>query len=87
MRTLFRIVNILLIVAIVACCAGALAGMIVFLPIVAGAWLLDLVGLLGFEQSHGAPRRERPRLAAGEPEPVRVTSPEPRGSIPMTHGI
>lgn len=46
MRTFFRINNILLIVAMLSCCAGALAGLIVFLPFAAGAWALNLVGLL-----------------------------------------
>ena len=44
MRTFFRINNILLIVAMIACCAGALAGLIVLLPFAAGAWALNLVG-------------------------------------------
>lgn len=46
MRTFFRINNILLIVAMIGCCAGALAGLIVLLPFAAGAWGLNLVGLL-----------------------------------------
>jgi hypothetical protein len=46
MRTFFRVNNILLIVAMLSCCAGALAGLIVFLPFAAGAWALNLVGLL-----------------------------------------
>jgi hypothetical protein len=45
-----RINNILLIAAMIGCCAGALAGLIVLLPFVAGAWALNLVALLGFEE-------------------------------------
>ena len=88
MRTFFRINNILLIVAMIACCAGALAGLIVLLPFAAGAWALNLVGLLGFEE--GA-RSERSHPAAAERVPAReqapVTSRESRGSVPVTHGI
>ncbi|HET7449955.1 MAG TPA: hypothetical protein VFJ78_05110 [Gaiellaceae bacterium] len=50
MRSFFRINNVLLIVAMIACCAGALAGLIVLLPFVAGAWALNLVGLLSCEK-------------------------------------
>ena len=64
MRTFFRINNVLLIVAMIACCAGALAGLIVLLPFVAGAWALNLVGLLSCEE---AAKTERP-------QPVRPTS-------------
>ena len=85
MRTFFRINNILLIIAMIGCCAGALAGLIVFFPIVAGAWALNLVGLLGFEE--GA-RTERTRpVAAPVEQPAAVTSRESTGSIPVTHGI
>jgi len=88
MRAFFRINNILLIVAMIVCCAGALAGLIVLLPFAAGAWALNLVGLLGFEE---AARSGGSRPAAPEPvsahEQVPVTSRESRGSVPVTHGI
>ena len=88
MRTFFRINNILLIIAMITCCAGALAGLIVLFPFAAGAWALNLVGLLGFEE--GA-HSEGLRRAAPEPvpelEPAPVTSRESRGSVPVTHGI
>jgi hypothetical protein len=51
MRTLLRIANVFLLVGIIICCAGALAGLIVFLPFVAGGWALNLVGLLGYEEA------------------------------------
>ena len=54
MRTFFRISNVLLIVAMIACCAGALAGLIVLLPFVAGAWALNLVGLLTARESRAS---------------------------------
>jgi hypothetical protein len=88
MRTFLRINNILLIIAMIGCCAGALAGLIVLFPFAAGAWALNLVGLLGFEEGAGT---ERPRPAAAEPstapEQAPVTSRESRGSVPVTHGI
>jgi hypothetical protein len=87
MRTLYRITNIVLIIGIVACCAGALAGMIVLLPFVVGAWLLNLMALLGDAESE----RREPRAAEAATAPVKdrvpVTSVEARGSMPVTHGI
>ena len=87
MKTLFRIVNIPLIIAMIGCCAGALAGLIVFFPIAAGAWLLNLVGLLGYEEAPASLRRGRPLPVAAEPERRRVATPEPQTSIPMRHGL
>ena len=88
MRAFFRINNILLIIAMITCCAGALAGLIALFPFAAGAWALNRVGLLGFEE---AARSEGSRPAAAEPVPAHeqppVTSRESRGSVPVTHGI
>jgi hypothetical protein len=81
MRTFFRNNNVLLILAMVGCCAGALAGLIVLFPFAAGAWALNLVGLLGFEE--GA----RTAAADAADEPVPVTSRESRGSFRVTHEI
>ena len=58
MRTILGIVNIFLIVAMIGCAAGALAGLIVFLPFVAGAWALNLVALVGCEEAARARQRE-----------------------------
>jgi hypothetical protein len=63
MRTFFRINNVLLIIGMIGCCAGALAGLIVLLPFVAGAWALNLVGLLSFEEEA---RTVRPRPVPAE---------------------
>jgi hypothetical protein len=46
----------------IGCVAGALAGLIVLLPVVAGAWALNLVALLGFEEGL---RVDRPQSRAG----------------------
>jgi hypothetical protein len=51
MHALLRIANVLLLLGMIVCCAGAVAGLIVFLPVVAGAWALNLVGLLGYEEA------------------------------------
>ena len=62
-----------------------------FFPFVAGAWALNLVALLGSEEAARTGRSERPRPAAAEAAPtdkrVPVTSPDARGSIPVTHPI
>jgi hypothetical protein len=88
MRAFFRINNILLIIAMITCCAGALAGLIVLLPFAAGAWALNLVGLLGFEEAarSGGSRPAAPELVPAH-EQVPVTSRESSGSVPVTHGI
>jgi len=88
MRTFFRVNNILLIVAMITCCAGALAGLIVLFPFAAGAWALNLVGLLGFEEAaHSEGSRRAAPQPVPSPAPTPVTSRESRGSVPVTHGI
>jgi hypothetical protein len=62
MLMLLRFMNVLLILAMIGCVAGALAGLIVLLPVVAGAWALNLVALLGFEEGL---RVDRPQSRAG----------------------
>jgi hypothetical protein len=54
MLTLLRIVNVALLLSIVACIAGALAGLIVLVPFLAGAWFLNATALVGFEE-HARP--------------------------------
>jgi hypothetical protein len=51
MLTMLRIVNVLLLLAMVGCVAGALAGLIVLLPVVGGAWFVNLMALVGYEES------------------------------------
>lgn len=91
MRTLLNITNIFLIIAMIGTVAGALAGLIVFFPFVAGAWALNLTALLGYEEGARTRRSERPRPAAAKTAPddkrVPVTSREAPGSIPVTHPI
>ena len=65
MLTLLRLVNVVLLLSLVACIAGALAGLIVFVPFLAGAWFLNAMALVGFEE------RARPGWAA------RVHTPAP----------
>jgi hypothetical protein len=43
--------NVALILAMIGCLAGALAGLIVLFPFVAGAWGLNLVALLAYEHN------------------------------------
>jgi hypothetical protein len=71
---LLRMTNIVLLLALVGCLAGAMAGLIVFAPFVAGAWLLNLVALLGvkehappraIERTHGSGARAESRVQLG----------------------
>ena len=42
---LLRLLNLILLVSLVGCLAGAMAGMIVFAPFVGGAWFLTLLAI------------------------------------------
>ena len=42
--------NLVLLVTLVACLAGALAGLIVLVPFVGGAWGLNLTALVAYER-------------------------------------
>ena len=43
--------NIVLILGMIGCLAGALAGLIVVFPFVAGAWSLNLMAILAYEEN------------------------------------
>jgi hypothetical protein len=44
---LLRLLNLLFLLGLVACLAGAMAGLIVFAPFVGGAWFLTLPAIAG----------------------------------------
>jgi len=54
---LLHATNIALILAMIGCVVGALAGLIVLFPFAAGAWGLNLVALLAYEQNWGSKAR------------------------------
>jgi len=72
MLTLLRIVNVVLLLALLGCLAGAMAGLIVLAPFVGGAWLLNLTALLGYEEDArpGWIERVHAPVAGHTPEPV-----------------
>ena len=49
--TILHAANLALILAMVGCVAGALAGLIVLFPFVAGAWGLNLMALVAYEHN------------------------------------
>ena len=51
---LLRLFNLMFILGLVACLAGAMAGLIVFAPFVGGAWLLTLLAIAGSEPNSPA---------------------------------
>jgi hypothetical protein len=55
-----------LIVGMIGCIAGALAGLIVLFPFVAGAWGLNLMALLAYEENW----RHAPGIAVAKPTPT-----------------
>jgi hypothetical protein len=71
--------NVALILGMIGCMAGALAGLIVLLPFVAGAWVLNLTALVAYENNR------EPDAAPGRPETVRAES-EPQASRPELRG-
>jgi hypothetical protein len=73
-RFILHTTNVALILAMIGCTAGALAGLIVLLPFVAGAWGLNLMALVAHEN-----RPARGSAAAAEGTPV-TTLPEPTRS-------
>lgn len=76
MLTLLRIANVVLLLALVGCLAGALAGLIVFVPIVAGAWFLNAMALIGYEEAARPGWSERASPDATHVAPARVEARE-----------
>jgi hypothetical protein len=54
---LLRVLNLMFLLGLVACLAGAMAGLIVFAPFVGGAWILTLFAIVGSEPSSPAPKQ------------------------------
>jgi hypothetical protein len=50
-RFVLHSANVILLIGMTVCLAGAMAGLILFLPFVGGAWGLNLVALLGREKA------------------------------------
>jgi hypothetical protein len=65
MLLVLRKLNIVLLVSLVASIAGAIAGLIILAPFIAGAWFLNLMAILGYERLEPAPA-----TAASEPVPA-----------------
>jgi len=53
---LLRVLNLMFLLGLVACLAGAMAGLILFAPFVGGAWLLTLLAIVGSEPKTAAAR-------------------------------
>jgi len=67
MLTLLRLANVVLLISIVGCIAGALAGLIVFVPFLAGAWVINAIALAGYEEHARPGWIERLRASADGP--------------------
>jgi hypothetical protein len=48
--------NVVLVLGMIRCLAGALAGLIVLFPFVAGAWGLNLTAILAYEENRSLER-------------------------------
>ena len=85
--TLLRILNLMFLLGLVACLAGAMAGLIVFAPFVGGAWLLTLLASVGSEPKTPAPKRRiqrEPEAATDHRAAAPAARPVPTrpGSVP-----
>ena len=67
---LLRLLNLMFLLGLVACLAGAMAGLIVFAPFVGGAWFLTLIAITG-SQPRSAAARGRNELLASQAIPRR----------------
>lgn len=65
MLLVLRIINVVLLLALVTCIAGAIAGLIILAPFVAGAWFLNLMALLACERLEPAPNEAIPAVESG----------------------
>ena len=54
---ILRLLNLMFLLGLVACLAGAMAGLIVFAPFVGGAWVLTLLAIVGSEPTSPTPSR------------------------------
>ena len=70
MRVALHVANVFLLLALIGCIAGALAGLIVLAPFVAGAWGLNLTAILTYDSDHRADLRPAHRTF-----PSRASSP------------
>lgn len=61
-RFILHATNVALILGMIGCIAGALAGLIVLFPFVAGAWGLNLMALLAYQENWGETSHSRRRL-------------------------
>jgi hypothetical protein len=66
---LLRLLNLILLLSLVGCLAGAMAGLIVFAPFVGGAWFLTLIAIAGSDGNAPKP------AARAQREPQRATEP------------
>jgi hypothetical protein len=67
---LLRLLNLMFLLGLVTCLAGAMAGLIVFAPFVGGAWFLTSIAISGCEP-HSAAASGRDELLASQAMPRR----------------
>jgi hypothetical protein len=63
-RFVLHAMNVILILSMIGCIAGALAGLILLLPFVAGAWGLNLTALVAYEHNWGPDAAKQPQREA-----------------------
>lgn len=64
---LLRLLNLILLLGLVVCLAGAMAGLIVFAPFVGGAWFLTLIAIVGSDPESQPPQTRSQSLPATRP--------------------
>jgi hypothetical protein len=78
---LLRLLNLLLLLGLVVCLAGAMAGLIVLAPFVGGAWLLTLIAIVGSDPDSRAPEPRAIQITVGHP--VIASAAASRGPEPV----
>ncbi len=77
MLALLRLVNVILLVSLVVSILGAMAGLILFAPFLAGAWVLNAFALVGYEEDARPGWIERLHASTGQPSSGAAVVPMP----------
>jgi len=70
-----RLLNLFLLLSLVGCLAGAMAGLIVFAPFVGGAWFLTLIAITGSDGGPTQAARRRQVMPAPCAKPTAAAAP------------
>ena len=70
----FRMLNVVLLIGLAGCIAGAMSGLIIFAPFFAGAWWLTTIAIVGLDPAAEAECQPGPLAATVPPRRLRADS-------------